>query len=299
MLRATLVCLTLMFSSAFAQDTSLVQVQRANVDNTGILYGDDHAFALTAPKGWVLDNDSGVSDGLYAVFYPKGGSWTGSPAVMYGKGESKDLEHHQTIRQFISNDSSQFMQQYSSARISDEPPLRPGPDSKAIVRKFLYSRADLIAYIDAPKAVIMIVLSANSTQALEQASDSFKELVASYRYMGENQSNKVTDFSVALKKANENLSVSSGEAFDTEVGRSVGSWLSHTLPSCIKDLPDSDLEAFTVLIRVGSSGRAEEVQAHPTTRVSKCLESAFTAAMYPIPPGPSWWVKVNMTFKND
>ena len=288
-----------MISSAFAQDTILTQRQQPLEENTGILYGDDHAFALTAPKGWVLDNESGVPDGLYAVFYPKGGSWTGSPTVMYGKGESKDLENHQTIGEFISNDSSQFMRQYPKARISDQPLLRWGSGSKAIVRKFLYSRADLIAYIDAPKAVIMVVVSANSPRTLELASNPFKELVASYRYISENQLNKVTDLAVALNNANDNLLLSSGKAFDTEVGQSVGSWLSHILPSCIKDLPDSDLEPFTVLIRIGSSGRAEEVLANPTTRVSKCLESAFTAAMYPAPPEPSWWVKVNMTFKND
>ena len=36
---------------------------------TGIIYGKNHVFSLTAPDGWVLDNTSGIKQGLYAVFY--------------------------------------------------------------------------------------------------------------------------------------------------------------------------------------------------------------------------------------
>ena len=34
----------------------------------GIIFGKDHAYVLTAPKGWVLDNQSGVDQGIHAVF---------------------------------------------------------------------------------------------------------------------------------------------------------------------------------------------------------------------------------------
>ena len=43
--------------------------------NSGIIYGENHAFTLTAPTGWVLDNTSGAKQGLQAVFYPEGSSW--------------------------------------------------------------------------------------------------------------------------------------------------------------------------------------------------------------------------------
>jgi len=50
--------------------------------NTGIIYGTDHAYSLTAPEGWVLDNSSGVVQGLYAVFYKQGESWDKAETVM-------------------------------------------------------------------------------------------------------------------------------------------------------------------------------------------------------------------------
>ena len=38
----------------------------------GIVYGPKAAFNIAAPEGWVLDNESGVEQGLPCVLYPKG-----------------------------------------------------------------------------------------------------------------------------------------------------------------------------------------------------------------------------------
>ncbi len=42
--------------------------------NTGLIYGHNHSYFLTAPSGWVIDNESGREENLMAVFYPKGES---------------------------------------------------------------------------------------------------------------------------------------------------------------------------------------------------------------------------------
>src|SRR4051812_22225217 len=39
---------------------------------SGLIYGEGHAFFFDAPRGWVLDNRSGVEHGSHAVFYPEG-----------------------------------------------------------------------------------------------------------------------------------------------------------------------------------------------------------------------------------
>jgi hypothetical protein len=36
----------------------LTNISQAQDGNSGIIYGDDHAFALTAPNGWILDNSA-------------------------------------------------------------------------------------------------------------------------------------------------------------------------------------------------------------------------------------------------
>jgi hypothetical protein len=52
-------------------------------NHIGALHGEDHVYTLQAPKGWILDNQSGTGQGLHAVFYKVGGSWGKSPVVMY------------------------------------------------------------------------------------------------------------------------------------------------------------------------------------------------------------------------
>ncbi|MDA1324344.1 MAG: hypothetical protein O3C34_06335 [Proteobacteria bacterium] len=51
----------------------------------GMLFGADHAFAVTAKSGWVLDNQSGANRGLHMIFYPKGETWSKSPVFIYGR----------------------------------------------------------------------------------------------------------------------------------------------------------------------------------------------------------------------
>src|SRR5205809_1871559 len=51
----------------------------------GIVYGPKAAFNIAAPEGWVLDNESGVEQGLPCVLYPKGESWADARTVIYAK----------------------------------------------------------------------------------------------------------------------------------------------------------------------------------------------------------------------
>ena len=58
----------------------------------GLVYGPKAAFNISAPKGWVLDNESGASQGLPCVLYPKGSSWSDAKTVMYAKIASTQFE---------------------------------------------------------------------------------------------------------------------------------------------------------------------------------------------------------------
>ena len=47
----------------------------------GIVYGPKAAFNISAPEGWVLDNQAGVEQGQPCVLYPKGESWADARTV--------------------------------------------------------------------------------------------------------------------------------------------------------------------------------------------------------------------------
>src|SRR5947199_3969863 len=58
----------------------------------GVVYGPKAAFKIDAPGGWVLDNNSGVKQGLPCVLYPKDSSWADAKTIMYAKIASTEFE---------------------------------------------------------------------------------------------------------------------------------------------------------------------------------------------------------------
>ena len=64
----------------------------------GIVYGPKAAFNISAPKGWVLDNKSGVEQGQPCVLYPKGSSWSDAKTIMYAKIASTQFEN---VNEFV------------------------------------------------------------------------------------------------------------------------------------------------------------------------------------------------------
>ena len=58
----------------------------------GIVYGPKASFNITAPEGWVVDNESGKRQDLPCVLYPKAESWSDAKTVMYAKVASPQWE---------------------------------------------------------------------------------------------------------------------------------------------------------------------------------------------------------------
>src|SRR6188474_1559032 len=59
----------------------------------GIIYGPKAAYKIDAPKNWILDNKSGISQGLPCVLYIKGFTWQNSPVIMYAKIAGTNFEN--------------------------------------------------------------------------------------------------------------------------------------------------------------------------------------------------------------
>ena len=87
--------------------------------NSGNVYGRDHSFTLSAPDGWTLDNSSGVSQGLHAVFSPTGSSWKDGVAVMYARVIHKDAGRNKTTGRVIQNDIATFKNASNESTVKD------------------------------------------------------------------------------------------------------------------------------------------------------------------------------------
>jgi len=156
---------------------------------SGIIYGVNHAFALTAPEGWVLDNQAGVSQGLYAVFYRKGAAWKEAETVMYANTSPLKTEGQESIGQIIEYDSANFRKNYPDISIISGEDIVIKENLIAKVRYFSgksYPNFEAVAYIDAGKTCVMIILSSRSRKDFDNSRAAFGELVKSYLFISDN-----------------------------------------------------------------------------------------------------------------
>jgi len=153
---------------------------------TGIIYGSNFAYSLTAPEGWVLDNTSGVQNGLDAVFYKKGGSWAKSVAVMYTNTASLEDNAHRSLDLLMKYDVNEFMKNYPDMHITNGKDIILRNNKIAKVKYLFgktYKNYEAVAYIDAGKNCIMIVISSKNKDEYDKSLQAFESIVKSYLYI--------------------------------------------------------------------------------------------------------------------
>lgn len=159
----------------------------------GILYGEGYSFGICAPKGWVFDDQSGVSQGLPAVFYPEGKSWQDSSVVMYVNWapKSSDIKN---IKDLVQLNLDRFKEKGSKevrATFID----RIENENKHIGEFWEFSgdkwgNSELLCYYEEENGIVMIVLSSRTKTDFDSSRDAFVELVRSYFYITEDAENK-------------------------------------------------------------------------------------------------------------
>lgn len=178
-----------LLATLFLLITSMCYIFAQDDMQTGIIYGPTHAFSLTAPQGWVLDNKAGVNQGIYAVFYKEGESWNKAETVMYANTTSLEKKAHSSLDELINYDLDRFKRNYLDIEIRDGADIEINEQTIAKV-KYLsgesYGNFEAIAYIDAGKTGVMIVLSSRSQEGFDNNLDNFRQLVKSYVFISDN-----------------------------------------------------------------------------------------------------------------
>lgn len=174
-----------LFSLLVILSGSLTLHSQTDSGRMGIVYGKNHAFAVGAPEGWTLDNKSGVSVGLHAVFYPLGENWSSAVTVMYCNTASKEVKETETIEKLIEYDINVFKNK-SKADVTDSENLQTSDKKMAIVKNFYDStnkNYETVAYIDEKDVVVLLVLSSRNKEEFERSLESFRKLVSSYYFI--------------------------------------------------------------------------------------------------------------------
>jgi hypothetical protein len=149
----------------------------------GIVYGPKAAFNIAAPEGWVLDNTSGVEQGLPCVLYPKGSSWSDAKTIIYAKIASTQYENveafvtvaikemkktHGTPKQKIASGKTHDGRSYF---------INEYPATKS------YTQWERVAYVQLPKAVAYVVLSSRDEASYRKDNAALQEVLKSFAYV--------------------------------------------------------------------------------------------------------------------
>ncbi len=154
--------------------------------DSGIIYGKDHAYSLSAPEGWVLDNQSGTRQGLHAVFYPEGGSWRYSPVAKYTNVVIKEYSKVNSAKTYVAQFEERYQKENSDNNIVHLKNHLMSKGKDAIVNQYYdgkHGNHELVAYIDEDKVIVMVVYFTNDFLLFEQSKGKFFELLDSYLFI--------------------------------------------------------------------------------------------------------------------
>ncbi|MFZ2447242.1 MAG: hypothetical protein WAW37_12865 [Syntrophobacteraceae bacterium] len=250
-------------------------VNAATEGGAGMLFGSDHAFYFTAPEGWVLDNRSGVNQGLHMVFYPIGESWSGSPVMAYGQtvskgGKIKSIRDQveATVLRFHAHGNPHY-------RAESKPPLRLPNGSEAAIYYFQgdqWGNFEAVGYIEENKSINFIVFNARTKAAFDKYIPSFYDLLRSYRNaLPGTESGASAIFAELVEKAGQQSSTPQGKKYKTSAAKELTPLAGHAMRSCIGYARSDEIRDFQTVFRIASDGRISEVHVIPENSLTTCF----------------------------
>jgi len=149
----------------------------------GIVYGPKAAFNISAPEGWVLDNQAGVQQGLPCVLYPKGESWTDARTVMYAEIAGTEFED---VNAFVATAIKEMEKTHGKPREK----IASGKTKDGLdyfINEYpatkTYSQWERVGYVQLPRAVGFIVLSSRDRASYQKDSDALHQVLETFIYL--------------------------------------------------------------------------------------------------------------------
>ena len=167
--------------------SSMVGIQAVDAQSVengyGIVHGPGYAFSIKAPAGWVIDSNSGLGQGLPAVFYPKGGSWEGSPVIAYARSRpraGKIATVEDAVKFVLETFHNEGFPKYSAKFIKI---MKTDEGKDAAIYYFSgdkWGDSEATAYFLEPKNINFVTINARNEELFKDSMPAFEELVKSY-----------------------------------------------------------------------------------------------------------------------
>jgi tetratricopeptide (TPR) repeat protein len=149
----------------------------------GVVHGPKAGFSISAPDGWVVDNEAGVNQGMPCVLYPKGSSWSDAKTVMYANMASPEFEgvdafvemaitemkaKHGTPKEKIASGKTKDGHDYF---------INEYPATKT------YSQWERVGYIQLPQGVAFIVLTSRDKTSYQKDAGLLEKVLKTLVYV--------------------------------------------------------------------------------------------------------------------
>src|SRR5437867_1471042 len=150
----------------------------------GIVHGPKAGFNITAPEGWVVDNDAGKSQGMPCVLYPKGSSWSDAKTVMYANIASTEFEGVNVFVAIAIKEMEKIhgrpKEKIASGKTKDGHDyfINEYPATKT------YSQWERVGYVQLPRGVAFIVLTSRDKASYEKDADKLEKVLKTLVYVG-------------------------------------------------------------------------------------------------------------------
>jgi hypothetical protein len=149
----------------------------------GIVYGPKAAFNISAPEGWVLDNESGADQGMPCVLYPKGSSWSDAKTVMYAKIASTQFED---VNAFVAMAIKGMEKKHGKPK-EKVASGKTGDGHDYFINEYPttknYSQWERVGYVQLPHAVAYIVVSSRDEASYRKDSGALQDVLKTFMYL--------------------------------------------------------------------------------------------------------------------
>src|SRR5213594_443592 len=149
----------------------------------GVVHGPKAGFKISAPEGWVVDNEAGVNQDLPCVLYPKGSSWADAKTVMYAKVASPQWEG---VNAFV----AWAIQGMKEKRGTPKEKIASGKTKDGhdyFINEYPatknYSQWERVGYVQLPQGVAYIVLTSRDQASYQRDSGVLEKVLKTLVYV--------------------------------------------------------------------------------------------------------------------
>jgi hypothetical protein len=149
----------------------------------GIIYGNDWAYLVTAPDGWIMDSESLSHYNIYALFYEEGKTFGGTTPIIYINAMELNNDTDEEMNKYIDWDLGNNIKQGAIVtRLNDQ--IKELTDTH-----FIYNiensrgQFETIIYRKYKTTYFSIILNAPDENIREQLLQKMVDIINSMKFM--------------------------------------------------------------------------------------------------------------------